>query len=148
METIIKRIPVKGMRFKDIMDLHGFNGVIPSKFIINKRIPGLGCTSNELESKRNSIIIAPFTAIIEVKEAKYGDKLFPVYGEYDIDDVINDLLIYLNNDEILFKDIGMVVFDECFVGEQNVVSFPPLICMDAIEELGGEVECVAGDLKD
>jgi hypothetical protein len=105
METITIGIPNKEMRFEEIMKLHGFNGLIPSKYIINKKIPGLGATTNEIESERNSIIIAPFTALIEVKKLRYESKLFALYGEYDTEQAVTDLLSYLNDDKVEFKKI-------------------------------------------
>lgn len=105
MKTVIKEIPNANIDFKELMDLHGFNGMIPSHYIINKRIPGIGATKNELLSFRHSIIIAPFTAIIEVKKEQYQSLIFDQYGESELEDAITKILEYLNNDSIEFKKI-------------------------------------------
>jgi len=104
MKTRELAVPTK-MGFKEIMTLHGFNGFIPTHKIINKRVPGIGATYNEIMSERHSIIIVPFTAIIEVKKLKHGDNLCVIYGEYAPETAVVDILAYLRNDSIPWKKI-------------------------------------------
>jgi len=105
MKTIIKNIPSQATTFDELMFLHGFDGKIPARYIINKVIPGIGGTRCEILSSRHSIIIVPFTAIIEVKKREYGDLLAVQYGESEIHDAVEELLKYLNDKTIESKKI-------------------------------------------
>lgn len=97
-------IPEK-MSFKKILRFHKFRGFIPSNKIIDKRVPGIGATSREIICRRHSIILEPFTAIIDVKKARYGEALCVVYGDYPTEKAVSDVLDYLNNKDIRFKKI-------------------------------------------
>ncbi|TCC98043.1 DEAD/DEAH box helicase family protein [Pedobacter psychroterrae] len=94
MKTLTLDIPYQ-MNFTDLLHHHKFNGLIPANWIINKRIPGIGTTYNEIMSQRHSIIIVPFTAIIEVKKVGHGDRLCVIYGQSNIDEAIEEIGRYL-----------------------------------------------------
>ena len=66
METEIITIK-EGQYLKDIMDF------IPANAIIRKTLPGIGATTLEITSKRNSIIIEPNVPVIEGKRKKHPE---------------------------------------------------------------------------
>lgn len=81
---------------------------LPSKAIIFKTIPGIGATTLEILSDRNSIIVEPFVPVIEGKHEFHKklryEKLRPIQPVMDgvSDDAI---LSYLADDAIPFKKI-------------------------------------------
>ena len=105
MEKIIKDISVKRISFKELLKVNGYGEYIPPKVILNKGLPGIGATRREIECKRNSILICPYKAIIDIKKEFYGDKVIAIYGEYEKEDAVKDILDYLNNDRIAYKKI-------------------------------------------
>jgi hypothetical protein len=63
----------------EILNNHGYNGLIPSNCILDKTIPGIGATHGEIVDKtRNSIIIEPHKPVIEVKADTFQEQLCPV----------------------------------------------------------------------
>lgn len=86
----------------DILKDNGYNGLLPSNTIINKRRPGIGATFSELVAKRHSIIIEPFVTVIEVKKQKMEDKICAVMKK---DFKLEVLQNYLNDNSIPFKKI-------------------------------------------
>ena len=105
MEQIIKNISRKGITFKELLLSNGYGEFIPPRVILNKGLPGIGATRREIECKRNSILVCPYKAIIDVKKEFYGDKIIAICGEYDKDKAVNDILDYLNDDGIIYKKI-------------------------------------------
>ena len=86
METEI--IPIKaGQYLKDIMDF------IPENAIIRKTLPGIGATTLEITSKRNSIIIEPNVPVIEGKQKKHPEILGVKEGV-----TIRNIIDYLKSD--------------------------------------------------
>jgi hypothetical protein len=78
---------------------------IPSG-IINKRETGIGATTLELESKRDSIIIEPLKSTV-IQKANGNSKIFPYL--IDNPEVTNQLLNYLADDSVKFKKIMLVI---------------------------------------
>ena len=66
----IKEITIdKGQRLSDIMD------EIQPNTILHKTVCGIGATTLELETERNSIIIEPNVPVIKGKEQKHPSML-------------------------------------------------------------------------
>lgn len=59
----------KGQRLCDVMDM------VPSNIILHKTVCGIGATTLELETERDSIIIEPNVPVIKGKELKYSSML-------------------------------------------------------------------------
>lgn len=81
----IKKITIdKGQRFSDIMD------EIQPNTILHKTVCGIGATTLELETERNSIIIEPNVPVIKGKELKHPAMLGVYEGvsTHDIEDYI------------------------------------------------------------
>ncbi len=75
--------------------------------IINKTETGIGATTLELISKRNSLIIEPLIVTVEQKKAKYKGDVFAFLTEDA--DVVHNLQVYLNNPQIKHKKILLVI---------------------------------------
>lgn len=86
----------------DILKDNGYNGLLPTNTIINKRRPGIGATFCELHAHRHSIIIEPFVTVIEVKKQKMDDKICAVMKK---DFKLEILQNYLDNESIVYKKI-------------------------------------------
>lgn len=83
-----------------------YQGLIPSGVILDKTLPGLGATSCEIESERNSIIIEPNSPVVGNKEKKYPNErwnyhILGVNKGVTTQDVIN----YLNREDVKYKKI-------------------------------------------
>lgn len=100
METSILNVPDPHWNVTQILAFHGYNGLIPSNTIINKRRPSLGATQGEIEAFRNTIIIVPFVTVTETKKAKYNRAICAVY-----EDSQDDIEVYLQDETIHFKKI-------------------------------------------
>jgi hypothetical protein len=74
--------------------------------IINKKETGIGATTLELTSKRNSIIIEPLKSTV-IQKANGNNKIFPYL--IDNTEVTNQLLDYLKDDSVEFKKIMLVI---------------------------------------
>lgn len=78
----------------DILKENGFNGLIPSGYIVDKTEPGSGATQSEISDEtRNSIILEPFRTVIEVKKDRFPNLL----GVYE-GITANDVRTYLKSD--------------------------------------------------
>ncbi|NDW11188.1 hypothetical protein [Dysgonomonas sp. 520] len=73
---------------------------IPENAIIYKKITGIGATTLEIKTKRNSIIIEPNTPVILGKTAKHTN-LFGVYEGVRTSDIIT----YLLDEKITYKKL-------------------------------------------
>lgn len=74
--------------------------VIPTNSVIYKKITGIGATTLEIESNRNSIIIEPNTPVIEGKIERHNN-LFGVFEGVQTNHIIG----YLQNKTITYKKI-------------------------------------------
>lgn len=90
-------------RFSEILQESEFNGFIPSNYIIDKKRPGLGCTHSELTCQRNSIILEPYLAVIEVKKVKFPKELCVVTGEFTAKEVDQLMVDYLSDSTVKYK---------------------------------------------
>lgn len=75
-------------------------GSIPANSLIYKKITGIGATTLEIESNRNSIIIEPNTPVIEGKVENHNT-LFGVFEGIQTNHIID----YLQNNTITYKKI-------------------------------------------
>ncbi|GAB6010369.1 hypothetical protein [Dysgonomonas reticulitermitis] len=75
-------------------------GSIPTNAVIYKKVTGIGATTLEIESNRNSIIIEPNTPVIEGKIEKHTN-LFGVFEGVQTNQIID----YLQNDVIGYKKL-------------------------------------------
>lgn len=75
-------------------------GSIPANAVIYKKITGIGATTLEIESNRNSIIIEPNTPVIEGKIGKHNNLLGVFEGVQT-----NHIIDYLQNNTITYKKI-------------------------------------------
>ncbi|MEE1884364.1 hypothetical protein [Pedobacter flavus] len=118
--------------FKELLFEYGFDGLIPSNTFIDKVRSGIGGTTSELESDRNSIIIVPFVDVERVKKEKYKTALCIVMNgihNKNIEDYINDksiafkkimttpegfirLISVLNRIEIHYRSKYFLLYDE------------------------------------
>lgn len=73
---------------------------LPINAIIYKKVTGIGATTLEINSKRNSIIIEPNTPVIEGKSLNHKD-LLGVYEGIKTSDIID----YLQNNTIQYKKL-------------------------------------------
>lgn len=95
MDTI--QIPIyeemysKKMYLEDALKAEGTE-FIPSNYIINKVLPGLGATHMEITAKRHSIIIEPNVPVILGKKEQHGDNILAVYEDSTSDQVKAHLL--------------------------------------------------------
>lgn len=92
--------------------------------IINKGITGIGATTMELNCNRNSIIIQPLKVTVELKSmGSYAHKVF-AYGSKASKSLNRDLADYLEDKDVEYKKIILVI-DRLF---------------DLVEALGVRVE--------
>src|SRR4051812_27812030 len=90
MKTIINFDPIKlkertvkvSKRIKYFTDLTALNP-IPTNYIIDKVLPGLGATYSELTAKRNSILILPNVSTIKGKHEQHKDAEYPTFAVYE-----------------------------------------------------------------
>ncbi|MDL2212918.1 hypothetical protein LJC72_05820 [Bacteroides sp. OttesenSCG-928-D19] len=75
-------------------------GTIPVNSVIYKKTTGIGATTLEIESFRNSIIIEPNTPVIASKIEKHKN-LFGIFEGVTTDQIIN----YLQNNTIQYKKL-------------------------------------------
>jgi len=73
---------------------------IPENAIIYKKITGIGATTLEIKSKRNSIIIEPNTPVIQEKIKKHNN-LFGIYEGVQTSQIIT----YLQDESIPYKKL-------------------------------------------
>ncbi|MBB2151711.1 hypothetical protein [Pedobacter gandavensis] len=92
-ETIYIKEVDKKLKFDKILINEGFNGRIPSGYIIDKVRPNLGATTLEIKTTRNSIIIEPFISVMEVKKEEFKSKLC-IINEATSNKDIHDYLIH------------------------------------------------------
>ncbi len=84
----------KGQYLGDIFDM------LPSNSIIRKNVTGIGATTLEINSSRNSIIVLPNLPVIYQKSSKhYG--ILGLHGDITILDIIQ----YLSDTELQYKKI-------------------------------------------
>jgi hypothetical protein len=84
---------------------------IPSNIIFNKTLPGIGATTLEITSKRNSIIIEPNVPVIQGKMGKYNTKSkMLIRGVYE--GVTEDQIIDYLESSVKYKKI--IVTPESF----------------------------------
>lgn len=74
--------------------------LLPSNSIIRKNITGIGATTLEIQSQRNSIIVLPNLPVIYQKALKH-DGVLGVHGDTTILEIIN----YLSDTRLPFKKI-------------------------------------------
>jgi hypothetical protein len=81
--------------------------------IINKKETGIGATTLEMKSLRNSIIIEPLKITVVEKERQENEKEQPEYKLFaflvDEPDIYKKLTDYLNDDSIIHKKIILVI---------------------------------------
>jgi hypothetical protein len=96
MKTVKHQSISKGQYLKDIFDL------IPSNIILCKTLTGIGATTLEIESNRNSIIIEPNVPVIQGKMAKYNTRAkILVRGVFE--NVTEDQMVTYLESKVLYK---------------------------------------------
>lgn len=90
---------IEGMNLQDALNTDG-SVFIPSNYIINKMIPGVGATHMEITADRHSIIIEPNVPVILGKKEQHND-ILAVYEDCTTAQVRN----YLLNKNIKWKKI-------------------------------------------
>lgn len=89
-----------GTKLGEIMDF------LPNG-IINKGVTGIGATTLEIESPRNSIIVQPLKATVEQK-SQGNNKLF-AYNKRNLTKLNEELWAYLSDATNPFKKIILVI---------------------------------------
>lgn len=74
--------------------------MLPSNSIIRKNVTGIGATTLEINSLRNSIIVLPNLPVIYQKSSKHNG-ILGLHG----DTTILDIIQYLSDDELQYKKI-------------------------------------------